>query len=151
MHRRTLTVAATASVLVVGLATATVGQASPPSRFAHAHGQRVAVESATRPTRPDQADWEQIQAAARMRRIGLARHRTAHFRAYAGLLGLSELATIHPLAAGPCRRALTYLYGNLLDLRDAQPGENWTPLRRLVATEPSVGACAPRRSKQQHT
>ena len=104
----------------------------------------VAVASAALPTRPDHADWEQIKAAARTRNVGMAPHRTAHFRSYAGALGLTELATIHPLAAGPCRRALTYLYGNLLDLRDAQPGENWAPLRRFVATEPSIRACAPR-------
>jgi len=94
--------------------------------------------------RPDHADWQKIEAAARFRRIGLAPHRTAHFRAYAGSLGLSELETIQPIGPGRCRRALTYLYGNLLDLQDAQPGENWTPLRRLVAREPSIRACAPR-------
>lgn len=146
MHRPTLTVTTVAVALVVGSATAAIGQALPSPRSAHAYGERVAVESASLPTRPSRADWEKIQAAARMRRLGLARHRTAHFRAYAGFLGLSELATIHPLAAGRCREALRYLYGNLLDLRDAEPGENWTPLRRLVATEPSIRACAPRRA-----
>ncbi|SRR5581483_10680979 len=103
--------------------------------------------SAALAKRPDRADWEEVMAAAHMRRIGLARHRTAHFRSYAGELGLSELATIHPLAPGRCREALRYLYGNLLDLENAEPGENWTPLRRLVAREPSIRACAPRRTK----
>jgi hypothetical protein len=147
MHRRTLTVTIIAAVLMAGSATAAISRASPLPRFA----QRVAVESASLPTRPDPADWAKIEAAARMRRIGLGRHRTAHFRAYAGFLGLSELATIHPLAAGRCREALRYLYGNLLDLRDAQRGENWTPLRRLVATEPSIRACAPGHANQQET
>jgi hypothetical protein len=151
MYRRTLTATAIAALLVAGSATAAIGRASPSPRLAHAHGERVAVKSAALPTRPDPADWAKIEAAAWMRRIGLARHRTAHFRAYAGFLGLSELATIHPLAAGRCREALTYLYGNLLDLRDAEPGENWTPLRRLVATEPSIRACAPRHAKQHRT
>jgi hypothetical protein len=82
-----------------------------------------------------------------MRRLGLARHRTAHFRAFAGYLGLNELATIHPLAPGRCREALRYLYGNLLDLANAQPGENWEPLRRFVAMEPSIRVCAPRRGR----
>ena len=104
----------------------------------------MSVASAARAPLPDQADWEKIKAAARFRRIGLAPHRTAHFRAYAGSLGLSELETIQPLGPGRCRRALTYLYGNLLDLQDAAPGENWAPLRRLVAREPSIRACAPR-------
>ncbi len=51
------------------------------------------------------------------------------------------------LRDGSGRTALTYLYGNLLDLQNAEPGENWTPLRRLVAREPSIRACAPRRLK----
>jgi hypothetical protein len=76
--------------------------------------------------------------------MGLAPHRTARFRAFAGFLGLSELATVNPPAPGPCRVAVTYLTNNLRDLEDAYPGENWAPLRRLVATEPSIQACAPR-------
>jgi hypothetical protein len=147
---RVLTMTTAAAVLVVGSATAAVGRPSPPPRFAGAD-HRVAVESATLPTRPDKTDWEKIQAAARTHTIGLERHRTSHFRAYAGALAPSELATIHRLAAGPYRRALRYLYGSLLDLRDAQPGENWAPLCRLVATEPSIHARAPRGSKQKRT
>jgi len=106
----------------------------------------AAPAAATLPKRPDKADWQRIEAAATLRRIGLAPHRTAHFRAFAGFMGLSELRELHPLAPGRCRRALTYLYGNLLDLQDAHPGENWTPLRRLVAREPSIRACAPRKA-----
>jgi hypothetical protein len=118
--------------------------ASPSPRSARTSVSDPSVASATRRALPDRADWEKIKAAAQFRRIGLAPHRTAHFRAYAGSLGLSELETIQPLGPGRCREALTYLYGNLLDLQDAQPGENWTPLRRLVAREPSIRACAPR-------
>jgi hypothetical protein len=51
---------------------------------------------------------------------------------------------IQPLALGRCQVALTHLYGNLHDRRDAGPGENWTRLRRLVANEPSIRACASR-------
>ena len=123
MLRRTLT-SAVATVVLVGSA---------------------ASAAATLPKRPDKADWQRIEAAAKLRRIGLAPHRTAHFRAFAGFMGLSELREIHALAPGPCRRALTYLYGNLLDLQDAHPGENWTPLRRFVAREPSIRVCAPRK------
>jgi hypothetical protein len=145
MRTRTLTVTAITAVLISGFGTAGVGRASPSPR----NGHGVSATSASRPSRPDQADWEKIKAAARMRNVGLAPHRTAHFRAFAGYLGLSELATIQPLGPGPCREALRYLYGNLLDLRDAQPGENWAPLRQLVATEPSIRSCAPRRAKPQ--
>jgi hypothetical protein len=125
MSLRTVTVTAVSLVVVCGPATA----------------------AAALPKRPDKADWAKIQAAAKLRNIGLAPHRTAHFRSFAGYMGLSELREIHPLAPGPCRRALTYLYGNLLDLQDAHPGENWAPLRRFVAREPSIRACAPRRTR----
>jgi hypothetical protein len=129
VHLRPLTVAAITAVVV--------GSSAAP-----------AASRSARPARPDKADWEKIQAAAKLRDIGLAPHRTAHFRAFAGSMGLSELRDIHPLAPGPCRRALTYLYGNLLDLQDAHPGENWTPLRRFVAGEPSIRACAPRKTSR---
>ena len=121
MRRRTLIVIAVTAVFAGGSATA-----------------------ATRPTRPDHADWEKITAAAGLRHLALAPHRTARFRAFSASLGLHELITIHPLGPGRCATAVVYLYNNLLDLDNAQPGENWTPLRRLVAKEPSISACAPR-------
>jgi hypothetical protein len=80
--------------------------------------------------------------------MALARHRTARFRAFAAELGLRELVSIHPLAPGRCANAVIYLYNNLLDLLNAYPGENWTPLRRAVASEPSIHTCAPRPSAQ---
>jgi hypothetical protein len=94
--------------------------------------------------RPDRADWQKIQAAAHLRDLALEPHRSAHFRSFSAFLGLSELVTIHPLAPGPCATAVVYLYNNLLDLHNAEPGENWNPLRRAVAKEPSIRACAPR-------
>jgi hypothetical protein len=135
MTKRTPIVIALTGVLMGIPAPAAVGRLSGPPAAARVHAL---------PVRPDRADWEEIKAAAESRRLGLARHRTAHFRAFAGTLGLNELATIHPLAPGPCLTAVRYLYGNLLDLQNAAPGENWTPLRRLVAREPSIRACAPR-------
>ena len=80
-----------------------------------------------------------------MRQSGFPRAQAHAEFAVAPFMGLSELREIHALAPGPCRRALTYLYGNLLDLQDAHPGENWTPLRRFVAREPSIRVCAPRK------
>jgi hypothetical protein len=76
--------------------------------------------------------------------MALARHRTARFRSFAASLGLSQLASIHPLAPGRCLTAVIDLSNNLLDLENAVPGENWNPLRRAVAKEPSIRACAPR-------
>jgi hypothetical protein len=76
MHWRTLTAIAIAAVLIGAPATV------------------AASASATRPTRPDKVDWQKIQAAARLRHMALARHRTARFRSFAATLGLGELATI---------------------------------------------------------
>jgi hypothetical protein len=143
-RRRMLTATAIAAVLIGSSASAaSSSRASPrPARRAH---------TATRSSRPDKADWEKIKAAARLRNLGLAPHRTAHFRSFAGSLGLSQLTTIQPLAPGRCQVALTYLHGNLLDLQDAQPGENWAPLRRFVTKEPSIRACAPQRASPHDT
>ena len=105
----------------------------------------AARPSATPATRPDKADWQKIQAAARLRQMALARHRTVRFRSFAATLGLGQLASIHPLAPGRCLTAVIDLTNNLLDLENAFPGENWNPLRRAVAKEPSIKACAPRR------
>ncbi len=140
VRRRMLTTTAIAAALIGSVATTASSVSASPRSTLRPH---------TRPrsSRPDRADWEKIKAAARLRDLGLAPHRTARFRSFAGFLGLSQLEMIQPLAPGRCQVALTYLYGNLLDLRDAQPGENWAPLRRFVGREPTIRACAPRRGK----
>jgi hypothetical protein len=147
MPSRALTLTAITAVLAVGSAASALGRASPSQR--PGHDRNATIGSAARRERPDEADWQKIKAAARLRNMGMARHRTAHFRVFAGSLGLSELSTIQPLAPGSCRTALTYLYGNLLDLQNAERGENFAPLRRFVAREPSIRACAPRRSARE--
>jgi len=127
MHWRTLTVVAIAAVLIGSSA------ALPASA------------SAAFPKRPNKADWHKIQSAAHLRKMALARHRTARFRSFAATLGLGQLASIHPLAPGRCLTAVTDLFNNLRDLANAVPGENWDPLRRAVAKEPSIRACRPRK------
>jgi hypothetical protein len=127
MHWRTLTVVAIAAVLIGGPAALPAGA------------------SAVSPTRPNKADWHKIQSAARLRKMALARHRTARFRSFAATLGLGQLVSIHPLAPGRCLTAVTDLFNNLRDLENAVPGENWDPLRRAVAKEPSIRACRPRK------
>ena len=117
--RRTLTATAVAAVLIGSAATAVPSVSASPRPVLPPH---PATGSAARSSRPDRADWEKIKSAARLRDLGVARHRTAYFRSVAGLLGLSQLATIQPLAPGRCQVALTYLYGNLRDLADAHPG-----------------------------
>jgi hypothetical protein len=136
------------AVLLASSATAAVSNASASSGPVLRSPPPIA--SAARSSRPDRADWEKVKTAARLRTMALAPHRTARFRAFAAELGLRELVTIHRLAPGRCATAVIYLYNNLLDLADAFPGENWTPLRRAVAKEPSIHACAPRPSKPHH-
>ncbi|MGZ6690374.1 MAG: hypothetical protein ACXVHQ_23190 [Solirubrobacteraceae bacterium] len=144
VHRRMLRATAIAAVLIASSAAAAVSGASTPPR--PALGPHTPTGSAARSSRPGRTDWQKIEAAARLRRTALARHRTARFRALAASLGLRQLLFIHPLAPGRCATAVTYLYDNLLDLENAYPGENWNPLRRAVAKEPSIHACAPRPS-----
>jgi hypothetical protein len=144
---RRLIAIAGAAVLLGGSGTA-AGHNRPAERPAAAGGVQLTGAPRARPTRPDTADWEKIQAAAHLRHLALEPHRSAHFRAFSAFLGLGELVTIHPLGPGRCATAVIYLYNNLLDLQDATPGENWNPLRRLVAKEPSIRACAPRRPRR---
>ena len=108
-----------------------------------AAGTLTSTPKATTRTLPDRVDWERIKTAGRLRRLALARDRSAHFRAYTASLALGELVGLDPLAPGPCATAVIYLHNNLLDLENAYPGESWAPLRRLVTTEPSIRACAP--------
>lgn len=142
VHRRVLSATAIAAVAISSSAAAASGVTAPPPRALTTHAPTGSHAS----SRPSKADWQKIQAAARLRDLALAPHRTAHFRAFAADLGLRELASIHPIAPGNCVTAVIYLYNNLRDLADAYPNENWTPLRRAVATEPSIQACAPRQS-----
>ena len=146
VHKRMLIATAIAVILIGSSAAAAVGGVSRSSR--PACPPHTSTGSAARSSRPNRADWEKIKTAARLRATALAPHRTARFRAFAANLGLKELVSIHPLAPGQCATAVTYLYNNLLDLENAYPGENWTPLRRAVAKQPSIDACAPRTKKQ---
>ena len=147
VHTRRLIATASAAVLIAGSGTAAARTRSASSHSTGAGGG-ISWTQRGRPVRPDKPDWERIRAAAGLRRLALAAHRSAHFRAYAAFLGLSELTTIHPLGPGQCATAVIYLYDNLLDLQDAAPGENWNPLRRAVAKEPSIRACAPRQPRR---
>lgn len=152
MHWRTLTVAtiaaAIAGFVVDSPAMAALRRAPASVRVALADGSRGLAGTPARSPLPDKADWVTIKTAAGLRRLALARHRTPRFRAFAAFLGLSQLVAIRPLAPGRCLTAVTDLYNNLRDLENARPGERWAPLRRAVAKEPSIDACAPRPSRQ---
>lgn len=146
--RRIATATAIAAFVMSSPVTAAGSRASAPPRVAPAHRPYASADSTTRPSRPDKADWAKIKTAASLRRLALAPHRTSRFRAFAAVLGLGELVSIHHLAPGRCLTAVTAVYDNLLDLENAYPGENWGPLRRAVAKEASIDACAPRPPSQ---
>jgi hypothetical protein len=143
VHAHRLISVASAAVVIAGSGAAAARSRSASPRHTSLGATITFTREHGRPKRPDRADWERIRAASGLRRIGLEPHRTARVRAYAAFLGLSELTTIQPLGPGRCATAVIYLYNNLLDLQHAQPGENWRPLRALVAKEPSIRACAP--------
>lgn len=128
----------TAAVLAVALAVS-----SAPAAVS-----RTSTSRGARSSRPDKADWIKVKTADGLRTLALAPHRAPRFRAYAAFLGLAQLASVHRLGPGPCLIAVTDLRNNLLDLENAYPGENWGPLRRIVAKEPSIRACAPRPSRR---
>ena len=142
MHTRTLTATAMAAILIGTPAAPAAIRVAASSRSASAQNPDSAT--AARSSRPNRADWNKIKTAASLRNMALAPHRTARFRSFTATLGLGQLSSIHPLAPGRCLTAVTYLYNNLLDLENAFPGENWGPLRRAVAKEPSIHVCAPR-------
>lgn len=144
VHRRMLVATATAAILTGSSATDAIGGVPGSPR---PDPRSTSTRSAARSSRPNSTDWAKIKTAAGLRTLALAPHHTARFRAFAAYLGLRELISIHPFAPGRCATAVTYLYNNLLDLENAYAGENWTPLRRAVAKEPSIDACNPRRSK----
>lgn len=97
-----------------------------------------------RTSRLDAADWLTVNNAIRLRGMALDPGRTAQYRAFAAYVGLSGLVSLHPVLRGQCATAVSYLYDNLLDLRQAYPGEDWRPLRRLIRTQPPLSACAPK-------
>jgi len=140
---RTLIVIASGAILIAASATAAAHTASTHAQSGGVGGS-ITWTPNTPPPLPDQADWRRIQDAAGLRHLALEKHRTAHFRSFSAALGLSELNVIRPLGPGRCQTSVKFLYDNLLDLENASPGENWNPLRRLVAKGPSIRACAPR-------
>jgi hypothetical protein len=130
---------------IVAIAVTGGGHAAAP---APARTAALPAAPRRRSTRPTAAGWETIKAAAHVRRLALGPHRTAHYRAFAAYMGLSGLVGLAPILPGRCAVAVRYLYDNLLDLLHAYTGEDWAPLRRAVATEPSLRSCAPRPALQ---
>ena len=90
---------------------------------------------------PTAADYGTIKTAAAVRDQALFLEQDWRRKSFAAMLAARTLLTVK-VAAGPCATYVTQLYGNLRDLMDAYPGENWRPLIRLLHRQPSLAhAC----------
>jgi hypothetical protein len=90
---------------------------------------------------PSAADYGTIKTAVAVRDDALFRQRDWRRKSFAASLALRTLLTVR-IAAGPCAEYVTELNGDLRDLMDAYPRENWRPLVRLVRRQPSLAhAC----------
>jgi hypothetical protein len=90
---------------------------------------------------PSAADYGTIKIAVAVRDHALFHEKDWRRKAFAATLAARTLLTVR-ISAGPCATFVTQLFGNLRDLMDAHPGENWRPLIRLVRHQPSIGmAC----------
>jgi hypothetical protein len=133
------------AVSIAAIAVSSGDHTAPP---APARTAPLPAPPVARSTRPTAAGWETIKEAAHVRRLALGLDRTAYYRAFAAYMGLSGLVGLAPILPGRCSAAVHYLYDNLLDLLHAYTGEDWTPLRRAIATEPSLRSCTPRPALQ---
>jgi hypothetical protein len=88
---------------------------------------------------PSAADYGTIKIAVAVRDDALLHEPDWRRKSFAASLALRTLLTMR-IAAGPCASYVTQLYGNLRDLMDAYPREDWHPLVRLVRHEPSLAA-----------
>ena len=86
---------------------------------------------------PTAADYGTIRAAVAVRDTELFHPTNWRRKAFAASMALRMLLTVR-MAAGSCAAYTAELYGNLRDLMDAYPGEDWRPLQRLVKAEPAL-------------
>jgi hypothetical protein len=85
-----------------------------------------------------------IKVAVRVRDRALFQKTDWRTKSLAAALALRTLLTVR-MAPGRCATFVTLLYGNLLDLHEAYPGEDWRPLIRLVRRQPTLrGSCSRR-------
>jgi hypothetical protein len=87
-------------------------------------------------TWPSAADYATIKTALAVRDDALLHRRDWRRKSFAASLAARTLLTVQ-LGRGACAAYVTELYGNLRDLMDAYPGEDWRPLVHLVRHEPS--------------
>jgi hypothetical protein len=90
---------------------------------------------------PSEAEYTTIKAAVAARDIALFHETDWRRRSYGASAALQTLLTLR-ISAGRCATFVTELYGNLHDLAEAYPREDWRPLVRLVRRQPSLAtAC----------
>lgn len=132
-HRRGRQLAAALVLTAIAALTAGCGTLRNPS---------TASPQALRPGPwPSAADYGTITTAVAVRDQALFHEQDWRRKSFAAMLATRTLLTVR-IAAGPCATYVTQLYGNLRDLMDAYPGENWRPLIRLVHGQPSLAhAC----------
>jgi hypothetical protein len=93
------------------------------------------------------ADYGTIKTAVAVRDDALLHERDWRRKSFAASLAARTLLTVR-IGSGTCAAYVTELYGNLRDLMDAYPGEDWRPLVRLVRHERSpIRACKQPRDK----
>jgi hypothetical protein len=90
---------------------------------------------------PSAADYATIKTAVAVRDNALFDQPDWRRKSFAASLAARTLETVR-ISAGPCAAYATELYGNLRDLMDAYPGEDWRPLIRFVRHQPPLArAC----------
>ena len=87
--------------------------------------------------RPTAGDYNTIKTAAGARAQALYVERDWRRKAGAAFYALETLMSVHRLTPGRCATYVAGLYGELRDLLDAYPGENWRPLILTVRHDPS--------------
>jgi hypothetical protein len=96
---------------------------------------------------PSAADYVTIKIAVNVRDRALFQRTDWRTKSLSASLALRTLLTVR-MAPGRCAAFVTFLYGNLLDLHEAYPGEDWRPLIRLVRRHPTLKTSCAQRSEQ---
>jgi hypothetical protein len=94
---------------------------------------------------PSAADYTTIKVAVSVRDRALFQRTDWRTKSLSASLALRTLMTVR-MAPGRCAAFVTFLYGNLLDLQEAYPGEDWRPLIRLVRRHPTLESSCTQRA-----
>lgn len=95
---------------------------------------------------PSAADYTTIKVAVAARDIALFHETDWRRRSYGASAALQTLLTLR-IKRGRCAAYVTELYGNLHDLAEAYPREDWRPLVRLVHRQAALATACRRPSR----